>query len=467
MLRIAPVLLILLALLSACAEMTSVYHNRAIDAEGSSAITVDSYQRSVIFNRVGDGDMRICAEAAPDTFAALSASLAAQGSVVKKEASLASAISQSGATIERTQTINLLRESMYRTCERYMSGAISRETFIVQAARDQRAMVAVLAIEQLTRVAQPKATVISAGGTSASVPNSALVEMAASFKKERDDAQKAFDGAKDKFDKADAAGKCSTVSMQPADDSASPKKTDWDTCKTAQADQTARKGELDSAIKRLDQTLALSGEANTAGGISANTTQGPNDAGGGGGVLSDAAITKVAESVERIANAPGIDEAMMFCIGYLSVRPDRLARAAPAAGASGSDEAIDRDPMVASMCLDVIQQRAKTDEKLRVDTYNLGRAGVPGSSDPLVRAGDNAGPVLKTYLLGGKTAAERKRRRALASAAAKSLGYPSSELEVGVLVLTGDLAKKQALLDRLNTLETDAAAKKELAVPAA
>ena len=97
---------------------------------------------------------------------------------------LAAAIAQSGATIERTQTVNLLRESLYRTCERYLSGAISKPTLIVQAARDQRAMVTVLAIEQLTRAIRPAATIISAGPTSATVPNTALVELVADLRKE-------------------------------------------------------------------------------------------------------------------------------------------------------------------------------------------------------------------------------------------------------------------------------------------
>jgi hypothetical protein len=97
--------------LAGCAEANSVYHARRLEA--NRAITVDAYQRTTYATHVAidpEGQLRLCAEAAPDTFAALSASLAAQGDVVKKSASLAAAISQSGATIERTQTINLLRD---------------------------------------------------------------------------------------------------------------------------------------------------------------------------------------------------------------------------------------------------------------------------------------------------------------------------------------------------------------------
>ena len=46
-----------------------------------------------------------------------------------------------------------------------MNGAMSEEQFLVQAARDQRAMIAILAIEQLTGVVLPSSTVIVANGT--------------------------------------------------------------------------------------------------------------------------------------------------------------------------------------------------------------------------------------------------------------------------------------------------------------
>lgn len=68
------------------------------------------------------------------------------------------AIAEAASTTERIQTINLLRESMYRTCERYLSGAINHESFVVQAGRDWRAMLAILAIEQLTLTAPPAST---------------------------------------------------------------------------------------------------------------------------------------------------------------------------------------------------------------------------------------------------------------------------------------------------------------------
>jgi chaperonin cofactor prefoldin len=50
---------------------------------------------------------------------------------------------------------------MYRNCERYLSGAITEQEFIVQAARDQRAMVHVLAIEQLAGTSKAQSTALT------------------------------------------------------------------------------------------------------------------------------------------------------------------------------------------------------------------------------------------------------------------------------------------------------------------
>ena len=72
-------------------------------------------------------------------------------------------IAQTAATIERTQTINLLRESLFRTCERYLSGGMGPAALAIQAGRDLRAIIAVLAIGNSRATTRPPSTVISAG----------------------------------------------------------------------------------------------------------------------------------------------------------------------------------------------------------------------------------------------------------------------------------------------------------------
>ena len=162
-----------------CANLNSISRTRFTSGEAA-VHYADAQQWGVLSQRwaeypheggAGYWVYRSCAQPSPDVFSVLGFSLAGAISRDKQDdgkslnAEVATALSQSGATISRTQTVNLLRESMYRTCERFMNGAMSEEQFLVQAARDQRAMIAILAIEQLTGVVLPSSTVIVANGT--------------------------------------------------------------------------------------------------------------------------------------------------------------------------------------------------------------------------------------------------------------------------------------------------------------
>ncbi|MCY7340055.1 MAG: hypothetical protein LH465_08940 [Sphingomonas bacterium] len=160
-----------------CANQNSIFRQNIAVGGAPVVFTTDAKQRHLIVvpGRHAGDDWKVCAEAAPDVFSALSTSAATDFGIGKSgartdaQAKAALAIAEAAGTIERTQTINLLRESMYRTCERYMSGAIAKQAFVVQAGRDWRAMIAILAIEQLTRVARPPSTLIASGSTSANV----------------------------------------------------------------------------------------------------------------------------------------------------------------------------------------------------------------------------------------------------------------------------------------------------------
>jgi len=107
---------------------------------------------------------KFCSEAAPDVFTIRAAS--ASGNLSSEEtgnlgAAFGLSTAEAGATIERTQVVNMLRESMFRTCERFMNGAIDEDEMSVQTARDQRMMVATLAIEQLTGVVKRRPTILT------------------------------------------------------------------------------------------------------------------------------------------------------------------------------------------------------------------------------------------------------------------------------------------------------------------
>jgi len=125
----------LASLLSACSG--SIYRQRTIAGTSPTAITVDARQRLVVSQaspvKTDDPAYRqFCAEPSPDVFTVMAASGSGGGSLglgpnksVNAALQAAFSSSETGATIARTQTLNMLREMMFRTCERYLSGAVS------------------------------------------------------------------------------------------------------------------------------------------------------------------------------------------------------------------------------------------------------------------------------------------------------------------------------------------------------
>jgi hypothetical protein len=170
-------ILTLIALVSACANFSSINRSQYLPKDKPHVISIDAKQRVILSNpgkavaKQGEAArnsyvVRFCAEPTPDVFTALASSLGAKASLSQSAsmdvaAELVTTISENAATIERTQTVNILREAMYRNCERYLSGAINEDEFIVQAARDQQLIIQVLAIEQITGVAKAQSTALT------------------------------------------------------------------------------------------------------------------------------------------------------------------------------------------------------------------------------------------------------------------------------------------------------------------
>lgn len=188
---------------------------------GTSITVMDARQRAIIANqfrtvtetssenkvKTSEVFMRFCAEPFPDIFTVVSSSVSAgvgAGATLDKEkqnaqanavATIAAALKESGTAIERSQTVNLLGMSLYRTCERYMNGAITDEELKIQASRDQQAMISILAIEQLTNLARPAPTKIILDG--------GLAEAVASNVVSSEAAKKALNAAKANYEKAE------------------------------------------------------------------------------------------------------------------------------------------------------------------------------------------------------------------------------------------------------------------------
>jgi hypothetical protein len=112
----------------------------------------------------------ICAEPSPDALSVYAAGLS--GSVYsgdKKAAELALSSSETGSFIgNRTVTIQLLRDNLYRACEGYMSGALNEDQYYTLIRRYQVMTMGLLAIEHLTETVKPPSVTITAGAAGAS-----------------------------------------------------------------------------------------------------------------------------------------------------------------------------------------------------------------------------------------------------------------------------------------------------------
>ncbi|BDW95606.1 hypothetical protein MACH10_12910 [Thalassospira tepidiphila] len=147
--------------LSACGNLNSIHRNLNVNS-GTGAF-VDVKQRAVIVKKDNEEKTIVCAEPSPDALSAYAAELAAKLSKPGVgEAGLALAARESAAFIGvRTQSIQLLRDGMFRLCEARLNG-MTEENYAHQMRRYQRNMVALMAIEQLAGVVKAPAVTISA-----------------------------------------------------------------------------------------------------------------------------------------------------------------------------------------------------------------------------------------------------------------------------------------------------------------
>jgi hypothetical protein len=150
----------MLGLMAAGCETLSLKEFTPADGSAKSAF-VDIKQRAVLVGRPNgaaskSADLVFCAEPSPDAISSLASEFAADAKYKDALAATLGFSQQEAASFVglRTQTIQLLRDGMFRLCEGYLGGALSPSDFAWLSRRYQRNMVALLTIEQLTRVAQ-------------------------------------------------------------------------------------------------------------------------------------------------------------------------------------------------------------------------------------------------------------------------------------------------------------------------
>lgn len=324
----------LLAVLTGCsANFHTVFRKTALDGKSKTLVALDAKQRTV----VGNGE-KICAEPSPDVFAVIAQSLSAGGTFAKSAdpASVQAALNlafgsaEQGSTIPRTQTVNMLRDLMYRTCERSLNKDISSLEMPIQAVRDQRLMVSVLAIEQLTGAVTPKAVAIGASGAASQADGEAIIRIDDARKETEAStaattkAQKDFDNLNKKDENDDKDQTCAVVTQAIKENkpvtASDKKKQDCVAATTALADAKARHARAqthEADLRRLATSLGGSVKSNTA-----------VQAVGGTDPAGDCCVAKVADTVREIVKLSFSDssEFLLYCIKSGAEKLEGLAK---------------------------------------------------------------------------------------------------------------------------------------------
>ena len=189
---------------TSCAELTHLTRSRT-DFNASRVTTmVDAKQRAITAIEVTHGDdskqIISCAEPSPDALSAISASGGFNFGNDEAEAALNAAFAESAGSIGlRTQSIQLLRDGMYRLCEGAQAGLINEITFEALSRRYQTSMVAILAIEQLTGAVRAPNVVLTGDAAAGSA------ELAAKYTDKKIAQRTKIAAAETKLESAEAA----------------------------------------------------------------------------------------------------------------------------------------------------------------------------------------------------------------------------------------------------------------------
>lgn len=146
--------------LAGCTTPTPGPYTQQVNVGTGSAITIDAKQRVVFTHDLpatagGRRSVVTCAEPSPDALTALGTSNALSfnigGTTNPKALNLSNSVTEGAAFVGlRTQSIQLLRDAMYRLCEGYASGGMDDAEFKAMQRRFQSTIMGLIAIEQLT-----------------------------------------------------------------------------------------------------------------------------------------------------------------------------------------------------------------------------------------------------------------------------------------------------------------------------
>lgn len=168
--------------LTACGNLESIHRTTGSLNDGYKIAFIDAKQRGIVvtrkletkvtntagYNSTTSDFVQFCAEPSPDALASVAASLSGSltgSSAASQQLAAQVAASLSGTATNiglRTQSIQLMRDALYRLCEAGANGHINEFQMRTLHMRYQNMIIGLLAIEQLTGVVRgPNATTTS------------------------------------------------------------------------------------------------------------------------------------------------------------------------------------------------------------------------------------------------------------------------------------------------------------------
>ena len=360
-------------MLGACtANDHSIYRLRGIPQSPSHLVTVDAKQREIVYGAnaqiVADplhqdktltvqGRPYVCAAPPPDVFSVTAQSLSADGSFGQGAGAsptlnvgLKAAFSSSefAATIARTQTVNMLNYQMYQTCLRGMNSPGGADLELpIQAMRDQRSMVALLAIEQLTGIVRAPSVGIGVGvNASATDSTLAMMQMVK-------DAQAKVDAAQSNLTDAQSA-----PDMAGVTDCAKADLTDKQKKACAAVDQATTALASAKTYLKTQTALAAQGPGGAIAGSTPTTPSGIGLPTPSGSEQHPSDAVAVAAAVQGIVNGVyAQDETQLFCIRILGAKATDGTQV-------GNIVANSSNTGLARTCLDYLMAKTKHDTEM-------------------------------------------------------------------------------------------------------
>lgn len=197
----------------------------------------------------------VCTEPSPDVAVAIARSSAASASILAKAARGAAAISRSAAEglvqlAERTVTIQLIREQMFRACEGYANGALTSTSYTLLLNRLNDAMISLVSAEVAAGAFGRRLAAL--GGKAASEARAAA--SLSGVVKDIDEAAKKLAAAEKKVKDADQKVTRAELAVQKADDG---QPAESETERAAAKQLKTAKRERDDAVRERDALLEL------------------------------------------------------------------------------------------------------------------------------------------------------------------------------------------------------------------